>query len=88
VIAASDERFGETPAAIVSVTGSASGSDTEPVSVAALIRTCRAQLADYKVPRYVVLREEPLPRLPSGKISKRAVRDEYPDVTARFEKIS
>ncbi|HEY2096122.1 MAG TPA: AMP-binding protein [Pseudonocardia sp.] len=88
VIAASDERFGETPAAIVSVTGSASGSDTEPVSVAELIRTCRAQLADYKVPRYVVLREEPLPRLPSGKISKRAVRDEYPDVTARFEKIS
>jgi len=36
------------------------------------------------VPRYVVLRSEPLPRLPSGKIAKRAVRDEYRDVAERF----
>ena len=69
VIPAPDERFGETPAAIVSVTG--------PVKADDLLAACRAQLAGYKIPRYLILRDEPLPRLPSGKISKRAVRDEY-----------
>lgn len=79
VIAAPDERFGETPAAIVSVSG--------PVDADALLAACRAQLAGYKVPRYLVLREDPLPRLPSGKISKRAVRDQYADVADRYAKI-
>jgi fatty-acyl-CoA synthase len=45
---------------------------------------CERVLADYKLPRYVVLRAEPLPRLPSGKIAKRAVREEYRDVAERF----
>ncbi|WP_028933821.1 class I adenylate-forming enzyme family protein [Pseudonocardia spinosispora] len=80
VIAAPDERFGETPAAIVSRSG--------PLDTDQIIQQCRDELADYKVPRYVVLREDPLPRLPSGKLSKRDIRAEYADVTARFQKIT
>jgi acyl-CoA synthetase (AMP-forming)/AMP-acid ligase II len=78
VIAATDQRFGETPAAIVV---------TDSVEVPELLDACRTRLADYKVPRYLVLRAEPLPRLPSGKISKRALRDEYPDISTQFAKV-
>ncbi|WP_174187461.1 class I adenylate-forming enzyme family protein [Nocardia barduliensis] len=79
VIAAGDDRFGETPAAIVKVSGD--------VDEAAIIEHCNRLVADYKVPRYVVIRDEPLPRLPSGKLSKTAIRAEYRDVTDRFEKL-
>ncbi|NRI65499.1 long-chain fatty acid--CoA ligase [Rhodococcus sp. MS16] len=79
VIAATDPRFGETPAAIVTVTGS--------VDEAAIIEHCDRLMTDYKVPRYIVIRNEPLPRLPSGKLSKTAIRSEYSDVADRFEKM-
>ncbi|MCZ4548520.1 fatty-acid--CoA ligase [Williamsia sp. 1138] len=79
VIAAPDERFGETPAAIVSVTGD--------VDEAAIIEHCNTLVSDYKVPRYVVIRDNPLPRLPSGKLAKLAIRKEYSDVNTRFDKI-
>ncbi|WP_019925292.1 class I adenylate-forming enzyme family protein [Nocardia sp. BMG111209] len=79
VIAARDDRFGETPAAIVKVSGD--------VDEARIIDHCNALVADYKVPRYVVLRDEPLPRLPSGKLAKTAIRAEYRDVADRFEKL-
>ena len=71
VIAAPDERFQETPMAIVYAGG--------PVDVTALITHCNGRLADYKVPRYVVVRDEPLPRLATQKISKPALREEYRD---------
>ena len=79
VIAATDERFGETPAAIVTVKGD--------VDVAAIVEHCSTVLADFKVPRYVVVTEDPLPRLPSGKIAKTAIRESYKDVHVRFEKV-
>ncbi|MGW0174348.1 class I adenylate-forming enzyme family protein [Rhodococcus sp. NPDC003322] len=79
VIAAADERFGETPAAIVTVSGD--------VDAAAIVAHCDEVVADYKVPRYVVIRDEPLPRLPSGKLSKTAIRSEYRDVAERFSKV-
>lgn len=79
VIPAPDPRFGETPAAIVVP---APGRDD--VDEAAVIGHCERVLADYKVPRYVVLRADPLPRLPSGKIARRQVRDEYADIAQRF----
>lgn len=79
VIAAPDARFGETPAAIITVAPQATGLDE-----AAVVAHCERQLSDYKVPRYVVLRSEPLPRQPSGKIDKRAVREEYRDIGERF----
>lgn len=75
VIAAADTRFGETPAAIIT------GSVRDP---AVVITHCEALLSDYKIPRYIVLRDEPLPRLPSGKIDKQAIRAEYHDVADRF----
>ncbi|GAA4546706.1 class I adenylate-forming enzyme family protein [Pseudonocardia xishanensis] len=79
VIAAKDDRFGETPAAIVTA--------DEGVTAEAIVEHCGRQMADYKVPRYVVLRSTELPRLPSGKLSKRAIRDEYTDVADRYEKV-
>ncbi|MFF0816289.1 class I adenylate-forming enzyme family protein [Rhodococcus sp. NPDC003318] len=79
VIAAADERFGETPAAIVTISGD--------VDAAAIVEHCDRVVADYKVPRYVVIRDEPLPRLPSGKLSKTAIRSEYRDVAERFTKV-
>ena len=81
VIAAPDPRWGETPAAIITVSEGSEGLDE-----AAVIAHCENQLSDYKVPRYVVLRSDPLPRLPSGKIAKRVIREEYCDITERFAK--
>ena len=37
-------------------------------------RHVATQLADYKVPDFVSLREEPLPRNPNGKVLKRLLR--------------
>lgn len=81
VIAVADERWGETPAAIIAV---AEGHDR--LDEAAVVAHCEAVLSDYKVPRYVVLRSEALPRLPSGKLDKRTIRDEYRDIPERFSK--
>lgn len=78
VIAAPDARFGETPAAIVHV---APGHDMDEARVVA---HCETVLADYKVPRYVVLRSDPLPRLPSGKVDKQTIRAQYRDIGERF----
>lgn len=81
VIAALDERWGETPAAIITP---ATGHDS--LDQGAVIAHCEKLLSDYKVPRYVVLRSNPLPRMPSGKLDKRAIRAEYEDLPERFSK--
>ena len=39
-------------------------------------RFAREQLADFKVPQYVALRTEPLPRNPGGKVLKPVLRKE------------
>jgi len=79
VISAADEKFGETPAAIVVPDG--------PVDTQTVIAACNAGLASYKVPRYVVIRTEPLPRLPNGKVAKVAVRAEYRNVAGTHPKV-
>jgi len=76
VIVAHDPAFGETPLAIVY-------GDSERLSAAMIVEHCNRQLADYKVPRYVAIEPQPLPRLPSGKISKPLLREKYMDA-ARF----
>ena len=38
---------------------------------------CREHLADFKVPEYIDIRDEPLPRNPAGKVLKRDLRDEH-----------
>jgi fatty-acyl-CoA synthase len=78
VIPVDDQKFGETPAAIVVVSA-----DLDPRRVVAL---CAEMLADYKAPRYVVTSEEPLPRMPSGKVDKKNLRETYsgiPDTHAK-----
>lgn len=79
VIAAHDDRFQETPLAVIYA--------REPVDVAALIAHCNRRLADYKVPRYVAVRDEPLPRLATAKISKPALREEYRDAHLTLPKV-
>jgi fatty-acyl-CoA synthase len=79
VIPAVDEKFGETPAAIVTV--------DQDVSEEQVLAACKGQLADYKLPRYIVIRHEPLPRQPSGKLDKREIRAAYADVASRYTKV-
>jgi fatty-acyl-CoA synthase len=79
VISAPDDKFGETPAAII-VAGPG-------LTEFAVVTECAKVLADFKVPRYVIIRDAPLPRLPSGKISKTAIRAEYRDLVRRYSKV-
>lgn len=80
VIAAPDDDYGETPLAIVHGSSGA-------IDPAAVIAYCREALASYKVPRYVSIESEPLPRLPSGKVDKVAVREKYRDAERTLEKL-
>jgi fatty-acyl-CoA synthase len=79
VIAAQDDRFGETPLAIIHA--------SKPIAVADIISFCNQRLSDYKVPRYVVIEPEPLPRLATGKISKRALKQKYADAPATLPRV-
>lgn len=65
IIAAPDAQFGESPFAILYGKG---------CSIPAVIEHCRGQLSGYKIPRYAVISDVPLPRLAMGKISKPALR--------------
>jgi len=67
VVAAPDEKWGETPFAFVELKPGASVTEAE------LIAWCRQNLAGYKVPRYVTFTE--LPRTPTGKIQKFKLRE-------------
>jgi fatty-acyl-CoA synthase len=69
VIGVPDERWGETPAVIAVTDGELTGDQ--------ILAACSGRLADYKLPRYLVTRAEPLPRNMSGKVLKRELRDTY-----------
>ena len=45
------------------------------LDVEAVLAHARERIADFKVPQYVVIREEPLPRNPGGKVLKAELRD-------------
>jgi len=65
-----DDRLGEeVGAAVVLVPG-------RPGDAEALRAHCSERLAKYKIPRYLWLREEPLPRNANGKFLKRQLRDD------------
>jgi long-chain acyl-CoA synthetase len=65
-----DEMMGEkVGAAIVPAPG-------EELDVAAVLAHCRASLADFKVPQFVAVLSEALPRNPGGKVLKAQLRDE------------
>ena len=70
VIAAPDERWGETVCALVVLKPAAEASEEE------LIEFCRANLAHFKCPRRIQFIEG-LPRTATGKIQKNLLREKY-----------
>ena len=73
VIGVPDEEMGEQVKAVVQpAAGSTPGAELERQ----LIGFCREHLAHFKCPRTVDFVEE-LPRLPTGKLYKRLLRDRY-----------
>ena len=71
VVAAPHERWGEVPVAVVVLNDGAQVSEDD------IVEACKVQLGSYKRPGSVVLREEPLPRTPVGKIQRKSVRDQF-----------
>jgi acyl-CoA synthetase (AMP-forming)/AMP-acid ligase II len=71
VVGQPDPRWGEVPVAFVALKASMRTTPEE------LVEFCRARLARFKVPRAIVL-VEALPRNPSGKVLKRALRKGLP----------
>jgi fatty-acyl-CoA synthase len=70
VIAAPDERWGETVCALVVLKPEAKASEEE------LIEFCRAHLAHFKCPRRIQFIDA-LPRTATGKIQKVILREKY-----------
>ncbi|MCG6953946.1 MAG: AMP-binding protein [Betaproteobacteria bacterium] len=66
-----DERWGETPTAVCVIDGKTAVSERE------LIALCTERLGSYKKPRQVVLRTEPLPKSPVGKVRRKELREPY-----------
>jgi long-chain acyl-CoA synthetase len=64
-----DEMMGEKVGAVIVPAGDA-------FDVQALIAHVRDRIADFKVPQYVAVRTEPLPRNPGGKVLKQQLREE------------
>ncbi len=69
IIGLPDERWGEAVCAVVTLRPGASATADD------LIAHCRARLAKYKTPRYVVF-VDALPRNAAGKVLKRQLREE------------
>jgi acyl-CoA synthetase (AMP-forming)/AMP-acid ligase II len=66
-----DELWGERVAAVVVAQGS------KVPSAEAVEAACRDRLAGFKVPRDIILQEEPLPRTPTGKVQKFMLVERY-----------
>ncbi len=69
VVPVPDEMMGEKVGAIIVPAG-------EGFEVDAVIAHVRERIADFKVPQYVALRDEPLPRNPGGKVLKKPLREQ------------
>ncbi|HEX4902541.1 MAG TPA: AMP-binding protein [Acidimicrobiales bacterium] len=72
VFGVEDDQYGQRLAAFVVLED---GADLDEAAVKAHVRS---NLAGYKVPRSVTFLDE-LPRNPTGKVLKRALREQYPD---------
>ena len=79
VIAAKDDGFGETPLAIIY--------GRDDLTIETVIQHCNTHLSAFKVPRYVVLEGEALPRLATGKIAKPALRVKYANAHVELSKV-
>jgi acyl-CoA synthetase (AMP-forming)/AMP-acid ligase II len=60
-----DAVWGERVAAVVVTTAG-----SEPPAAVAVEAACRARLAGFKVPRTIIVQDDPLPRTPTGKAQK------------------
>jgi long-chain acyl-CoA synthetase len=70
VVPVPDEMMGEkVGAVIVPVAG-------HELDIEAVLAHSREHLADFKVPQYIAIREDPLPRNPGGKILKTQLREQ------------
>ncbi len=70
VIAVPDSMMGEKVGAVlVAVAG-------RQIDVDEVLGHCKLHLADFKVPQYISIREEPLPRNPAGKLLKAQIRED------------
>lgn len=70
VVGIPDDMLGEIPIAFVALQPAAD------VSASRLIEHCKAELAHYKVPAEIIIRGE-LPKGPTGKILRRALRPQF-----------
>jgi long-chain acyl-CoA synthetase len=70
VLGVPDEMMGEKVGAVVVPRPG------QPLEVGDLLAFARTQLADFKVPQFVVIRSEPMPRNPGGKMLKPVLRKE------------
>jgi long-chain acyl-CoA synthetase len=70
VVAVADEMMGEKVGAVIVPTAG------RQLDIDAVLRHCRGGLADFKVPQYIAIREDPLPRNPGGKVLKKQLREE------------
>jgi len=66
-----DPRWGETPCAVVVPKSG------RTIDVAEVVQLCAEQLGSYKKPGRVVVRDEPLPKTPVGKIKRRELREPF-----------
>jgi acyl-CoA synthetase (AMP-forming)/AMP-acid ligase II len=69
VVGVPDEMMGEKVGAVLVPQP---GAEFDPARVIAF---ARERLADFKVPQYVAVRAEPLPRNPGGKVLKPVLRE-------------
>jgi len=67
VVAVPDDVMGEKVGAVIV--------PLPEFEVEPMLAYLRERLADFKVPQYVAVRTEPLPRNPGGKILKRVLRE-------------
>src|SRR5437588_2127985 len=69
VIPVPDDMMGEKVGAVI-------GPSVDGLDLDAMLAHVREHIADFKVPQYVALRGEPLPRNPGGKVLKGQLREE------------
>jgi long-chain acyl-CoA synthetase len=69
-VAVPDEMMGEKVGAVIVPLAGAT------LDIDAIVSHCRLRLADFKVPQYLAVREQALPRNPAGKVLKAQLREE------------
>ena len=71
VFGAPDERLGEVPVAVIHL------KNGEALSEEQLLGFLDGKLAKFKIPQRIIISAEPLPRLGTGKIDRRALKAQY-----------